>query len=85
MRSPLGCSPKYPYAAALCTQVRPEEISAWLQSYWWGEPVEAWCAVDRVKTTCTVDRPLRLQPYVYQRLQPYARRLQPYASQVRRR
>ena len=33
------------------TQVRPEEISAWLQSYWWGDPVEAWCAVDHVKTT----------------------------------
>lgn len=69
-------------AAAVCTQVRPEEISAWLQSYWWGDPVEAWCAVDHVKTTSrprqdhcrphlhTVDRPLRLQPYVYQGYNP---------------
>ena len=46
-----GCSPTYPGCCSICTQVRPEEISAWLQSYWWGDPVEAWCAADHVKTT----------------------------------
>ena len=43
--------------STMYTQVRPEEISAWLQGYCWGEPVDAWCAVDLHVITTQLCRP----------------------------
>ena len=50
-------APGFCFMHPLCTQVRPEEISAWLQGYLWGEPVDAWCAVELHAITTHLCRP----------------------------